>query len=174
MCTHLFEQPTSSPKRILNMLRISSRRLLKRAQLGRYLSNNRSISSTLSVGPRWINDKPRARLSTQRRGGAPESSSLDKKASMEADDSKRGNSSSSSNGQHSGGTGSGDNEDDSNNNNSSSSNSTSLTKNTPPSYFPRVLALPINRRPLFPGRCYVILNRIVLTLARRLLQGRRY
>ncbi|TIA94373.1 hypothetical protein E3P81_00051 [Wallemia ichthyophaga] len=158
------------------MLRLSSRRLLRRSQLG--ILASRSFSSSLNLGPRWINDKPRARLSTQRRGGAPESSSLDKKSNLDADadDTKRGNSSSSHNGQHSGGNSNGDNEDDSGNNNNNS-NPTSLTKNTPPSYFPRVLALPINRRPLFPGfyKAVVIKNpQVVAAIKEMMSRGQPY
>ncbi|TIB86338.1 ATP-dependent protease La [Wallemia mellicola] len=154
------------------MLRLTTRRILRRSHSTLYkaIPNSRPLSTTPHLGPRWINDKPRARLSTQRRGGAPESSALEKKAELSADDAKSNDAASSSNaGATSGGnSGGNDNEDD----NSSSNKSTSLTKNTPPSYFPRVLALPINRRPLFPGfyKAVVIKNPQVVSAIKEMMQ----
>lgn len=165
-------EQSSSPK---IMLRLTTRRILRRSHLTSYkaIPNSRPLSTTPHLGPRWINDKPRARLSTQRRGGAPESSALEKKAELSADDAKSNDAASSSNtgGATSGGnSGGNDNEDD----NSSSNKSTSLTKNTPPSYFPRVLALPINRRPLFPGELRNPSVGTALIALYRILQSCRY
>ena len=133
------------------MLRLTSKRLIRRNLNFNQLKQFPKPLTTSQVNfPRWINDKPRARLSSQRRGGAPDNSN-DRNVKFDNDDGKRSASSNDGLGDEgsSGGNSNNSNEDD--DNGSQSKSSTSVTKNTPPSYFPRVLALPINRRPLFPG-----------------------
>ncbi|PWN30959.1 ATP-dependent protease La [Jaminaea rosea] len=91
-----------------------------------------------------------------RRQDQPEDSSVksDSKGSSSSSSSRSGSSSSSAAGSSAGGSGSGGSSSDgssSGGSSSSGSSSRQLTPQSVPTVYPQVLALPITRRPLFPG-----------------------